>query len=257
MSQLRIAVIGAGHLGRIHAKLLGSVDGAKLVGVSDPIESARRPCSEALYPVPVVADYRDLIPKIDAAVIASPTDSHAKIARDLLKAGKHVFVEKPLTIDRGDASQLASLAAAKTLTLQVGHVERFNPAFTSLEESRRRRQVRRSRPSIELSWSLPGCRRRDGLDDPRPGSGAVDDRRRRSSRFPPAVLSVITNHEDLAETRIEFECGLVANLKASRISPTPARQMQVFGSNGFADIDFGAPALSVVRPCESVVNAIV
>jgi predicted dehydrogenase len=67
-------------------------------------------------------------------------------------------------------------------------------------------------------------------------------------------MSVISNHEDVAETRIEFECGMVANLKASRISPTPARQMQLFGSNGFAEIDFGAPSLSVVRPCESIIN---
>jgi predicted dehydrogenase len=67
-------------------------------------------------------------------------------------------------------------------------------------------------------------------------------------------LSVISDHEDVAEARIEFECGLVANVKASRISPTPARSMQVFGSRGFAEIDFGTPSLSVVRPCESVVN---
>jgi predicted dehydrogenase len=67
-------------------------------------------------------------------------------------------------------------------------------------------------------------------------------------------VSVISNYEDLAETRIEFECGLVANLKASRISPTPSRNMQLFGSNGFADVDFGAPSVSVVRPCETVAN---
>ena len=67
-------------------------------------------------------------------------------------------------------------------------------------------------------------------------------------------LAVISNHEDLAEARIEFECGLVANLKASRVSPAPARQMQVYSSNGFADIDFGAPSLSIVRPCDTVVT---
>ena len=252
MSQLRIAVIGAGHLGRIHAKLLGSVDGAKLVGVSDPIESARIH-AENLYHVPAEADYRDLIPKIDAAVIASPTDSHAKIARDLLKAGKHVFVEKPLTIDRGDARQLASLASAKRLTLQVGHVERFNPAFTSLENL----GVDVKYVEAVRASSFPGrC-----LDVGVVMDLMIHDLDLVLSMTDAAIksvsasgVSVITNYEDLAETRIEFECGMVANLKASRISPTPARQMQLFGSNGFADIDFGAPSLSIVRPCESVVN---
>ena len=252
MTQLRIAVIGAGHLGRIHAKLLGSVDGAELVGISDPIESARLQ-AENLYGVATVADYRDLIPKIDAVVIASPTDSHAKIARDMLKAGKHVFVEKPLTIDRVDASQLAALAAAKRLTLQVGHVERFNPAFTALDSL-----------SVDVKYveavrasSFPGrC-----LD-----VGVVMDLMIHDldlvlsmtdapiKSVSDSGLSVITSYEDLAETRIEFECGLVANLKASRISPTPARRMQLFGSNGFADIDFGAPSLSVVRPSETVAS---
>ena len=133
MSELRIAVIGAGHLGRIHAKLLGQVDGGKLVAVSDPFEAARKNAEE-LFGVPVYADYRDCLPDIDAAVIAAPTDMHADIAKTLLNAGKHVLVEKPLTIERDDANRLSSLANAKKLTLQVGHVERFNPAFTALEK---------------------------------------------------------------------------------------------------------------------------
>ena len=95
MSVLRVAVIGAGHLGRIHSKLLSSVDGAKLVAISDPIDSART-VAEKQFGVPVYADYRDLIDQIDAAIIAAPTDAHAGIATDLLKAGKHLLVEKPL-----------------------------------------------------------------------------------------------------------------------------------------------------------------
>jgi predicted dehydrogenase len=252
VSHLRIAVIGAGHLGRIHAKLLRSVEGASLVGISDPVESARAK-AEQLYQVPTVADYRDLIPNIDAAVIASPTDSHAKIARELLKAGKHLFVEKPLTIDRADASQLAALAAAKRLTLQVGHVERFNPAFTSLEnlsiDVKYVEAVRASRfPGRCLDVGVVMDLMIHDLDLVLSMTDAP------IWSISASGISVISNYEDLAETRIEFECGLVANLKASRISPAPARHMQVFGSHGFADIDFGAPSLSVVRPCESVVN---
>jgi predicted dehydrogenase len=250
MTGLRIAVIGAGHLGRIHSKLLGSVDGARLVAISDPIESARENAAK-LFDVPTFADYRDCIDLIDAAIIAAPTDAHAEIAADLLKSGKHLLVEKPLATTAVDADKLAMLAAARRLTLQVGHVERFNPAFTALGEigvdAKYIEAVRASRfpgrcldvgvvmdlmiHDIDLVCSLTDS----PLSDVR-ASG----------------LAVVSDHEDLAEARLEFACGLVANLKASRVSPTPARSMQVFGSGGFAEIDFSGPALHAVRPSETL-----
>jgi len=252
VSELRIAVIGAGHLGRIHSKLLGQVDGAKLVAVSDPFEAARKNAEE-LFGVPVHADYRDCLPEIDAAVIAAPTDMHANIAQTLLSAGKHVLVEKPLTIERDDANRLSALANAKKVTLQVGHVERFNPAFTALEKL----AVDVKYVEAVRASSFPGrC-----LDVGVVMDLMIHDLDLILSMTDASVksvsasgLAVISDHEDLAEARIEFECGLVANVKASRVSPEPARQMQVFGSHGFAEIDFGAPALSVVRPCDSVVR---
>ncbi len=252
MSRLRIAVIGAGHLGRIHAKLLGQVDGAELVAIADPFEDARQNAAE-LFSVPTHADYRDCIDDIDAAVVAAATDAHAEISKTLLKAGKHLLVEKPLTASADDARRLAMLAASRRRTLQVGHVERFNPAFTALEGL-----------SVDVKYveavrasSFPGrC-----LDVGVVMDLMIHDLDLVLSMTDAAVksvsssgLAVISGYEDLAETRIEFDCGLVANLKASRISPSPARQMQVFGSNGFADIDFGAPSISVVRPCDQVVD---
>ena len=254
MKKLRIAVIGAGHLGRIHAKLLSQVDGAELVAVSDPIEAARNNAAK-LFSVPALADYRDLIPNIDAAIIAAPTDLHFQIASDLLQAGKHVLVEKPLTIHGDDARRLALIASSRRLTRQVGHVERFNPAFTALENlASDVKYVEATRAS-----SFPGrC-----LDVGVVMDLMIHDLDLVLSMTDAAVtsisgsgLSMISNHEDIAETRIEFGCGLVANLKASRISPTPARRMQVFGANGFAEIDFGTPSLSVVRPCDTVVNRV-
>ncbi len=252
MSQLRIAVIGAGHLGRIHAKLLGSIEGVKLAGISDPFEQARARAEE-LYDAPVFADYRDLIPQIDAAIIASPTDSHAKITRELLKAGKHVFVEKPLTIDRSDATQLAAFANAKQLTLQVGHVERFNPAFTALGDL----AVDVKYVEAVRASSFPGRCLDVGvvmdlmIHDLDLVLSLTDAPIRSISA---SGLSIVSSHEDLAETRIEFECGLVANLKASRVSPEPARQMQLFGSNGFAEVDFGKPSLSTLKPSGDLVD---
>ncbi|MEM1069884.1 MAG: Gfo/Idh/MocA family oxidoreductase [Planctomycetota bacterium] len=252
MSKLRFAVIGTGHLGRIHAKLLGQVDGAQLVAVSDPNEPARQQVADQ-HDVPAYANYRDCIESIDAAVVASPTDTHADVVGDLLRAGKHVFVEKPLTIDREDARRLALLASARRSTLQVGHVERFNPAFTALGNL----GVDVKYVEAVRASSFPGrC-----LDVGVVMDLMIHDLDLVLSFTDAAVrsvsssgLSVISDHEDLAEARIEFECGLVACLKASRISPAPARQMQVYGANGYADIDFGGPSLSVVRPSETVSN---
>jgi predicted dehydrogenase len=134
--ELRVAVIGGGHLGRIHAKLLGQVDGARLVAICDPDQSAGQAIATAHStddrPVAVHADYRDCIESIAAAIIAAPPHYHAEISTTLLKAGKHLFVEKPLTPEADDARRLATLARTGRLVLQVGHVERFNPAFTAL-----------------------------------------------------------------------------------------------------------------------------
>lgn len=251
MSQLRIAVIGAGHLGRIHAKLLHQVDGAELVAISDPVEAARSKASQ-LYAVPTFADYRECIDEIDAAIVAAPTDHHFEIAETLLKAGKHLLVEKPLAIDRDQANRLVAQATAGRLTLQVGHVERFNPAFTALEnlavDVKHVEAVRASRfPGRCLDVGVVMDLMIHDLDLVLSMTDAA------VKSVSASGLAVISNHEDLAEARIEFECGMVANLRASRVSPNAARQMQVFGSNGFADLDFGAPALSVVRPCDTVV----
>ncbi len=252
MSRLRMAIIGAGHLGRIHAKLLSQVDGVELVAVCDPLPAARQKIHQQ-FPTATFADYRDCINRIDAAVIAAPTADHAEIAKTLLKAGKHLFVEKPLASDATDARRLAMLAAARRLTLQVGHVERFNPAFTALEDMavdvKFVEAVRASRfPGRCLDVGVVMDLMIHDLDLVLAMTDAP------LTTVSASGLAVISGHEDLAEARLEFGCGLVANLKASRISPQPTRRMQVFGSRGFADIDFATPALSIVRPCESLVD---
>ncbi len=250
MSRLRVAVIGAGHLGRIHAKLLGSVDGAQLVAISDPIEGARAKAAE-LFDVPVVADYRQLIDQIDAAIIAAPTDAHADIATELLLSGKHLLVEKPLSTTAADANRLAMLADSRRLTLQVGHVERFNPAFTALGDLgvdvKYVEAVRASRfPGRCLDVGVVMDLMIHDIDLV---CALTDSPVKQVSA---SGIAVVSDQEDIAEARIEFECGLVANLKASRVSPTPARSMQVYSTSGFAEIDFSAPALHAVRASESL-----
>ncbi|OUT61838.1 MAG: dehydrogenase [Rhodopirellula sp. TMED11] len=252
MSSLRVAVIGAGHLGRIHSKLLASVDGAKLVAIADPIEPARKQAAE-MFDVDVYEDYRDCIDQIDAAVIAAPTDSHAEIATDLLLAGKHLLVEKPLAMSADEANKLAMLAQSHRLTLQVGHVERFNPAFTALGdvavEPKYVEAVRASRfPGRCLDVGVVMDLMIHDIDL----VCAMTDAN--VTHIAASGLAVVSDHEDLAEARLEFECGLVANLKASRISPSPARSMQVYGPGGFADVDFSGPSLSRVCPSGDIVH---
>ncbi|TWU15780.1 Gfo/Idh/MocA family oxidoreductase [Allorhodopirellula heiligendammensis] len=253
--ELRVAVIGGGHLGRIHAKLLSQVDGARLVAVCDPDQVAGQAIATAQSTtqctVAAYADYRDCIESIDAAIIAAPTHYHAEIATTLLKAGKHLFVEKPIAHESDDARRLALLASTRGLVLQVGHVERFNPAFTALGDfGVDVKYIEATRAS-----RFPGrC-----LD-----VGVVMDLMIHDldlilslttapvSSIAASGLSVVSDHEDIAEARIEFQCGLVANVKASRISPLPARDMVLYSPAGFAQIDFGKPALTTVRSSESL-----
>lgn len=249
---LRIAVIGAGHLGRIHAKLLGQVDDAKLVGMVDPFPAARE-VAAATFDVPVYASHHDLLDQIDAAIIASPSDLHAETAADLLKANKHVFVEKPLTVRPSDADRLVQLAHARRRTLQVGHVERFNPAWTAAAEITAQAKyveaVRASRfPGRCLDVGVVMDLMIHDIDLVLSLTSAPLVNVRASG------LAVVSDHEDIAEARLEFQCGLVANLKASRLSPTPVRQMKTFSPAGFAEIDFSALTLNSLTPDSSLVD---
>lgn len=252
MKPLQIAVIGAGHLGRIHAKLLAQVDDAELVAIVDPVESARQN-AQTMFGVPTFESCDEVIDKIDAAVIASPSDCHASMAMKLLTANKHVFVEKPITVDVADANRLVQLANARRRVLQVGHVERFNPAWTAAagvtQGAKYVEGVRASRfpgrcldvgvvmdlmiHDIDLVLSLTTAPLRDCR-----ATG----------------MAIVSDHEDIAEARLEFECGLVANLKASRISPQPSRLMKTYGPNGYAEIDFGSLAVQTICPDASIIE---
>lgn len=252
MKPLQVAVIGAGHLGRIHAKLLAQVDGVKLIAITDPIAAAREHAG-SLFGVPTFESHRDILASIDAAIVSSPTPYHAETVADLLAADKHVFVEKPITIQAEEAAELVKLASMRRKTLQVGHVERFNPAWTAAgevtAEAKYIEAVRASRfPGRCLDVGVVLDLMIHDIDLVL----SLTDAPLRSVQA--SGIAVVSDHEDMAEARLEFECGLVANLKASRISLTPARQMKTFGPNGFTEIDFGSLALTTVRPESSIIN---
>src|SRR6478609_7887582 len=131
MKPLRVAVIGAGHLGRIHARLAAGLEEIELVAVADPVEAARESVAQEAK-TRAVADYRELIGDIDAAIIATPTTYHHAVGMELLGCGLPLLIEKPLAVTAQQASDLVTLARQKNVALQVGHVERFNPALTAV-----------------------------------------------------------------------------------------------------------------------------
>jgi predicted dehydrogenase len=249
---LRIAVVGAGHLGKVHARVLSKLLGVRLVGVVDPEKRARE-AVEREYGCAGFPDIGGVLRLIDAAVVAAPTSLHHAIGLDLLSRGIHVMMEKPLAATVGQAEELVQTAKRGGAVLQVGHVERFNPCLPPVMP------YVRDAKYIEAS-RLGGFTGRN-LD-----VGVVLDLMihdidlvlhlvRSSVREVHALgVSVLSGHEDVANARLVFESGCVANLNASRISPVAGRTMQIWSQEGFSQLDFGARQSHVILPKEEVLD---
>jgi predicted dehydrogenase len=251
MNSVRLAVIGVGHLGKIHAKLLQQVAGVHLVGVVDPTPEARAIAAE--LNVPAHTDHTPLLGQIDAAIIATPSRLHHTVASDLLRRGIHVFVEKPITLNVGDADDLIAQAEARQLVLQVGHVERFNPALAAaaphLPEPKYIDAVRASAYS---------CRSTDVgvvldlmIHDIDIVLSLVQDE---ISSVDALGAAVIGPNEDWAQARLTFAGGCVANLSASRVAWQSERSMHVVCRECTAHIDFATRQTKLMRLSEAVLH---
>lgn len=239
MSKPRVAVVGIGRLGSFHTNLVIAGDLFDLVAIVEPVEAARHVATEE-FSVRGVANISEIVEAIDCAIIATPTIYHFEVAQELLKAGKHLLIEKPITLELAQANDLIALAEAKELILQVGHVERFNPAFSAvashvstpsfIDAVRTTNYSFRSTDigvtldlmihDIDLVLSL--------VDSP---IATID-----------AVGSVVIGpHEDIANARLTFENGTFANLTASRVNSEPQRTMRIEGPQGSTKIDFETP----------------
>ena len=250
MSPLRVAVVGAGHLGRIHAKLLKQHSSIEIVGVVDPIPTARAQVESELQ-LPTFADLDSIATRIDACIIAAPTTHHYRLAAQLLRAGIHCLVEKPLVLKADEAVDLVDLAEQTEVVLQVGHVERFNPAWqaaqTALSDVRyveTNRSSGFSGRSTDIGVVLDLM-----IHDLDLVLQLTDSPIRRIEAFGQALLG---KHEDWASARIVFDDGCIASLKASRVSPTPTRTMHAVTAQGWVDIDFSGPAARVIEPCQAI-----
>jgi predicted dehydrogenase len=232
-------------MGRYHAEKLGALRGVKLVAVADADRSRAETLAAKLGASPMT-DYREIFGKADAAVIAVPTDRHHRIARECLQHGLHLLIEKPIATTLAEADELIALADKKRLVLQTGHVERYNKAFRSLVG-------RMERPVFVEAERLAAFKQRGAEVDVVLDLMIHDlDLACALARAEPSAVSacgfrVLTNDIDIANARIEFENGCVANLSASRVSQTAVRKLRVFQPGLYVSADLQAGKLRYVR----------
>ncbi len=245
MTRLRCAVVGAGYLGRFHAQKYAALADCELVGSADRSPEARARLRAELG-VAGAADYRELLGRVDAVSLATPTALHHAVARDFLASGAHVLVEKPITATAEEARELIALAAARRLVLQVGHLERFNPVILAVAHEL-------SSPRFIESNRLAPFKPR-GTDV----SVVLDlmihdiDLIEHIVRSPIASIDAIgapvfTDEIDIANARMRFENGCVADVTASRISLKAERKLRVFQADAYLSIDLQQKLLTVVR----------
>lgn len=237
MKKVKAAVVGVGHLGRFHAQKLSALnDLVEFVGIFDLNEARLKEVCQELG-TEALKSLDDVIEKADAVIVASSTPSHYEICKKLLSNGRHVFVEKPITQTSKEAVELCELAEKNSLVLQVGHVERFNPALLSV------RKKLKDPLFIECHRLAPFKVRSTEVDVVLDLMIHDLDVILSLIKSPPVKVSavgtpVLTKKVDIANARIEFENGAVANVTSSRVSQNTQRKFRVFQQDQYLSIDF-------------------
>jgi predicted dehydrogenase len=245
MSDLRAAVIGVGYLGRFHAQKYAALPGVELVGVVDvDLSAAERVAAEV--GCPAFSDYRELLDMIDLASIVVPTHFHFSVAKDFLAAGRHVLVEKPITETVAEAEELIALAHKQGVVLQVGHLERFNPAIVALNGEL-------NKPMFIESHRLTPYRGR-GTDVNVVLDLMIHDIdiilnmvKSELTSIHASGVPVLSGEVDIANARLEFASGCVANVTASRVSRDAMRKVRVFQPDAYFSIDYQKRRIAVCR----------
>ena len=246
MSGLKMAVIGVGALGRHHARIVSQIPGVELIAVADPNETQGRQVAEAAG-TKWVADHRTLIDEVDAVTIAVPTGFHLRVATDFLENGIHSLVEKPLTADLTEAVQLVRLAQQTGAILQVGHVERFNPAFQAaakLCDQPRYIRAERLSPFSFRSTDI-GVVHDMMIHDLDLVMSLVNSPVAHVEAF---GVTLMGEHEDAVQARLTFENGCVADLSASRIHPSTLRAATIWTATRCVNVDFGSREVTSYSP---------
>ena len=236
MTPLRAGVIGVGHLGQHHARLYASLPGVQLVGVVDQsVERAQTIADQ--HRVRVFRTVDELLPYVDVVSVAVPTSGHYVVVKSCLQAGKHVLVEKPIAVTPADAHELVQLATQRNCCLQVGHSERFNPVMALMRphigrpvfiECHRLSSFSERGTDVDVVLDLM-IHDIDLVLSLNPGP--VEEVRA-------AGVAVLSSSIDIANARIQFQSGCVANLTSSRVSTNKMRRLRLFQRENYLSIDF-------------------
>jgi len=245
MAAVKVGVIGTGHLGSLHAKMYADIADAAFIGVFDT-DPEKRKSVASKYGVKAFETVSDLLSAVDAVSIATVTTTHHAVAMEALAAGRHVLIEKPITSTLAEADELIALAKQKGVLIQVGHIERFNPAIISLEsyqlkpmfiESHRLAQFNPRRTDVAVVLDLM-------IHDIDIILSLVNSP---VKQIDANGVAVVSDTPDIANARLQFENGCVANVTASRISRTKMRKMRMFQGNAYIAIDFQLGSADVFR----------
>ena len=236
MEKLKIAVIGTGHLGKEHARIYSEIPEVSLVGVVDidknTGEAVAQRCNTKYY-----SSFKEILNRVDAASVVVPTKSHYEITKELLKNGIHVLVEKPMTGTVSEAEDLIKLSKETSAILQPGYIERFNPAIEAIQK-------------LDITLKFIECHRLSPFTFRSADIGVVLDlmihdidiildlSKSKVKKIDAVGVGVISDKEDIANARIQFENGCVANITASRVSFEPMRKIRLFSENSYISLDY-------------------
>ena len=243
--KLRTAVIGVGHLGREHARVYSSLERSNLVAVCDIDGDAGRKVADR-FQTRFVSDYRELPGQVDAVSISTPTVSHCEIALQLMDAGINVLVEKPIARSLAEADRMIEVANSKGILLQVGHIERFNPAFKALQAHVRNPlffEVHRmgifTPRSLDIDVVMDLMVHELDIVTTLVGTEVT--------RLDAVGVPILTPRIDLANARLEFEGGCIANITASRVAGERLRKLRLFQPNEYYSLDYADQQVSMCR----------
>jgi predicted dehydrogenase len=245
MDKIRSAVIGVGYLGQFHAEKYAQLDDTQLVAVVD-LDRERAMAVAGKTGVQAFTDYREIIDRVDAVSVVVPTQCHYEVAKAFLEKGVHVLLEKPITTTLAEADELIRIATARKVVFQVGHLERFNPVVVALEgivkqpgfiESIRIAPFKPRGTDVNVVLDLM-------IHDIDIIQNIVGSKVEQINSI---GTPVFTEEEDIANARIQFANGCVANVTASRISLKSERKMRIFQPDAYISVDFQNKTFAVFR----------
>lgn len=254
MAQLNVGVVGVGYLGSLHARVYSQLRNANLVCVCD-IDKKHAKKVAKKHRVWYFPEYRTLFDKVDAVSIAVPTSLHYKIAKDFLSNGIHVLIEKPITQTLSEAQELIDIADSKRLTIQVGHIERFNPVVRAVEP------LLRDARFIECHRAGPYSQKKRVKD-----VGVVLDLmihdidiilslvNSEVKTIEAVGVSTISDHEDIANVRLTFKNGAIADITASRVTKEAVRKIKISQEDSYITLDYLHHDAYIVRKSRGKVS---